>query len=76
MRQQIPLSSRFEDDLGRLVDQYLSEGIDIAALKNVLRYEADHDHEERRRELVERAEVSSGWKSPRLPVSLDAGNAA
>jgi hypothetical protein len=67
MRQQKPLSSQFEDDLGRLVDQYLSEGIDIAALKNVLRDEADHDHEERRRELVERAEGHFWMEIPEPP---------
>jgi len=67
MRQQKPLSSQFEDDLGRLVDQYLSEGIDIAALKNVLRDEADHDHEERRRELVERAEGQFWMEIPEPP---------
>lgn len=46
-----PLHHKFEDDLGELVDQYLLDGIDIANLKRVLCYEADHDHEERRREL-------------------------
>jgi len=46
-----PLAHQFEDALGALVDQYLSEGIDIDSMKQVLRYEADFDHEERRRDL-------------------------
>jgi hypothetical protein len=46
-----PLSHQFEDELGAMVDRYLSEGIDIESLKQVLRYEADFDHEERRRDL-------------------------
>ena len=46
-----PIHHQFEDDLGDLVDRYLGEGIDIAKLKEVLRYEANHDHEERKREL-------------------------
>ena len=49
-----PLHHQFEDDLGALVDQYLSDGIDIDRLKGVLRYEADHDHEDRKRELSQR----------------------
>lgn len=46
-----PLSHQLEDDLGAMVDRYLTEGIDIEALKQVLRYEADFDHEVRRQDL-------------------------
>jgi hypothetical protein len=46
-----PLEHQFEDDLGKLVDRYLLDGIKIDALKRILQYEASHDHLDRRREL-------------------------
>lgn len=70
-----PLSHQFEDDLGALVDQYLRDGIDIEALKGVLRYEADFDHDIRKSDLMRehpphvRAPISPDASTPsqRLP---------
>ena len=47
---------RFEDDLGKLVDDYLMEGIDIEKLKSILQYEAKYDHAERILELRKKEE--------------------
>lgn len=49
------LIHQFEDDLGALVDSYLKDGINIAKMKQVLRYEADYEHVARRCELMEKA---------------------
>jgi hypothetical protein len=46
-----PLHLKFEDDLSELIDQYLMSGIDIDALKDVLRGEAENDHEQIRSAL-------------------------
>ena len=59
-----PLSHQFEDELGALVDRYLSEGIDIEAMKQVLRYETDFDHEIRRKDLRDSALSSPDGATP------------
>jgi hypothetical protein len=43
--------NQFEDDLGKLVDRYLLEGLAGDDIKSVLNYEAKYDYAERLTEL-------------------------
>lgn len=47
-----PLIHQFEDDLGKLVDDYLLQGCFPPDIVRVLNYEAKHDHVERLTELL------------------------
>ncbi|RZN19500.1 hypothetical protein [Bradyrhizobium sp. Leo121] len=50
-RKEKPIHHQFEDELAVLIDRYLLEGIEISDLKQVLRFEAENEHEEIRRRL-------------------------
>ena len=59
-----PLHHQFEDDLGKLVDDYLLQGVEPADIVKVLKYEATHDHVARHLELIREQTQKSDEYSP------------
>lgn len=59
------LINQFEDELGELVDRYLLDGLDGAAIKSTLHYEAEYSYVERLNEL--RAGARDGRTTPGKP---------